>query len=176
MVQEEFGGRKRGPHSSSAELKLVFPLIIEGRPSKTYSWEVLREVVIIKAAPNAHAEIVWDPRKFINDGEGRVPLRSLKEKKISPEDLKKIQDWYLVFSEPSSHLIKLEKSNIKNLSRGQVNSYDRVYAACENVDDVKLPNGTPLGKAVVRARTKLREIYPEHFKTDGSNNKSSGHN
>ncbi|WP_374028922.1 hypothetical protein [Bdellovibrio bacteriovorus] len=106
-------------------------------------------------------ETVWSPRLFIKDNDGRTDVKSLGNKKISSDDLKKIQDWYLVNSRASVLLFKFEK-----LRPREIRSLDKVYAACEGVDEIRLNKGTlSLGDASVKGRYKLREKYPEAFKS-----------
>ncbi|MGZ3748371.1 MAG: hypothetical protein ACXWRE_13405 [Pseudobdellovibrionaceae bacterium] len=157
MLREEFTGREKGRYSSIST-------VIERTTSKMYYWTAKDEAVAMRTGVRGkiREEIAWDPRTFLKDGDGRVAVKSLKGEKIFFEDLKKIQNWYLVNSEVSKWL-----SKPKILFPNQAIIYDRVYLACAGVDEVKLPTGLPLGKAAAQGRAKLHKAYPQLFKSSG---------
>ncbi|MGZ3742968.1 MAG: hypothetical protein ACXWRE_09845 [Pseudobdellovibrionaceae bacterium] len=133
--------------------------------SPKYTWDEKKQKVI----KMKDRETAWDPQVFLNDDDGRVPLRSLKNEKISSDDLNKIQEWYLTqYSVAISHLAKPVHETQKN----QAIYFDRMYAACENVEDIKLKNGLTLGKSATRRRSELRLKYRDFFKERNSKDSS----
>jgi hypothetical protein len=138
--------------------KGMVPLKTKGLDSnKAYVWSLQDQRVAIRTS-KVESEVVWDPRLFLKDGDGRLPLKNSGQK-IPSDDLRKIQILFLTgFARPADMMISKSK-----VDRFFANSLYDVAVACEGVDDLVLKSGGTLGAAATAAKIRLQNEFPTRF-------------
>lgn len=101
------------------------------------------------------SRVVWSLEDFKKTGDGRMPSAPKKEDQISAQELKAIQ----------AAFIRLGFSRLNYVTNDpkQSEQLEKIFAACESVDDVQTKEGVSISKASLQRRGQVHHGAPDLF-------------